>query len=99
MKYAEIMSELKALLEKIMDRYPDPEEERMDIWDEWIDQMDSKHPHPVDMEPFVLAGYKKIFDECYAELMDYLIRLTTLLVQFPSTTDEKCRATTSHAPL
>jgi len=26
-------------------------------------------PHPVDMEPFVLAGYKKIFDECYAELM------------------------------
>ena len=69
MKYAEIKSELKALLEKILDRYPDPEEERMDIWDEWIDQMDSKHPHPVDMEPFVLAGYKKIFDECYAELM------------------------------
>ena len=32
MKYAEIKSELKALLEKIMDRYPDPEEERMSGW-------------------------------------------------------------------
>ena len=70
MKYAEIKSELKALLKEIMDPYPHPEEVRMDIWDEWIDQMDSKHPHPVDMEPFVLAGYKKIFDEAYVELME-----------------------------
>ena len=34
MKYAEIKSELKALLKEIMDQYPNPEEERMDIWDE-----------------------------------------------------------------
>ena len=27
-------------------------------------------PHPVDMEPFVLVGYKKIFDEAYDELME-----------------------------
>ena len=70
MKYAEIKSELKALLKEIIDPYPNPEEERTDIWDEWIDQMDSKHPHPVDMEPVVLAGYKKIFDEAYVELME-----------------------------
>jgi len=29
-----------------------------------------RDPHPVDMEPFVLVGYKKIFDEAYVELME-----------------------------
>ena len=29
-----------------------------------------RDPHPVDMEPFVLVGYKKIFDEAYFELME-----------------------------
>jgi hypothetical protein len=59
--------EANARLKEIMDQYPDPEDELIEIWETWIERMDPQHP--VYMEPLLLAGYKAFFDKAYAELM------------------------------
>ena len=59
--------EAKAFLKEIVDQFPDPEEELIEIWETWFERMTDGN-HPVYLIPTQLAGLKSCFDEAYAEL-------------------------------
>jgi hypothetical protein len=59
--------EAKAFLKEIMEEFPDPEEELIEIWEAWFERMTDGN-HPVYLTPMQLAGLKSCFDEAYAEL-------------------------------
>ena len=52
---------------EIVDQFPDPEEELIEIWETWFERMTDGN-HPVYLTPTQLAGLKSCFDEAYAEL-------------------------------
>ena len=59
--------EAKAFLKEIIEEFPDPEEELIEIWETWFERMTDGN-HPVYLTPMQLAGLKSCFDEAYAEL-------------------------------
>ena len=59
--------EAKAFLKEIIEEFPDPEEELIEIWETWFERMTDGN-HPVYLTPMQLAGLKSYFDEAYAEL-------------------------------
>ena len=77
--------EAKAFLKEIVDQFPDPEEELIEIWETWFERMADGN-HPV-YYPDAARGAQILFRRGLRRVDRYL-RLTTLEVPVGSKKDE-----------
>ena len=61
-----VLADAKASLKEIMDGFPDPEEELVEIWETWIERITGTHV--VFLTPMQLMNFKMCFDNTYSEL-------------------------------
>ena len=62
-----VLADAKASLKEIMDGFPDPEEELVEIWETWIERI-AGGTHVVFLTPMQLMNLKMCFDNTYSEL-------------------------------
>jgi len=62
-----IFADAKASLKEIMNGFPDPEEELVEIWETWIERI-ADGTHVVFLTPMQLMNLKICFDNTYSEL-------------------------------
>ena len=61
------IADAKASLKEIMDGFPDPEEELVEIWETWIERI-TGGTLVVFLTPMQLMTFKMCFDNTYSEL-------------------------------
>jgi hypothetical protein len=62
-----VLADAKASLKEIMNGFPDPEEELIEIWETWIERI-ADGTHVVFLTPMQLMNLKMCFDSTYSEL-------------------------------